>query len=115
MAALAAASVAAAAGLDLYHPALGLAVVAFMALNAIGAVWPLHRFPGTNPLAVYLGGMVVRLGIIGAALVSVVLFSDLDQASLLAMTLTAMASFVAYMAVEVKHFLSLNALPASRR
>lgn len=112
---LAIASVAAAAGFDLYHPALGLAVVAFMGLNAVGAVWPLHRFPRSNPLTVYMGGMVLRLGIIGAVLISVVLFSDLGQDSLLAMTLTAMASFIAYLAVEVRHFLSLTALPASRR
>jgi hypothetical protein len=92
--------------LDLYHWSLGLGVVLFMGLNALAAVYPLYRFPGRNPFNVYLGGMVVRLAVIGAALILIIFLGDLSKPHLLSMTLTAMASFVAYLSVEVKHFLN---------
>lgn len=92
--------------LDLYHWSLGLGVVVFMGLNALAAVYPLYRFPGKNPFNVYLGSMVVRLAVIGTVLILIISLGDLSTPHLLSMTLTAMASFVAYLSVEVKHFLS---------
>ena len=95
--------------LDLYHWSLGLGVVVFMGVNALGAVYPLYRFPGRNPFNVYLGSMVLRLGIIGTALILVISLGNLSMPNLLSMTLTAMASYVAYLAIEVRHFLTQNA------
>lgn len=100
--------------LDLYPWSLGVATVVFMGLNAIFAIYPLYRFRGRNPINVYLGGMVVRLGVIGTVLILVVLVGDLERNHLLAMTLTAMGSFIAYLAVELRHFLNNNAFLASR-
>lgn len=100
--------------LDLYHWSLGVATVVFMGLNAIFAIYPLYRFKSRNPISVYLGGMVVRLGVMGAVLILVILAGGLDRNDLLAMTLTAMGSFLAYLAVELRHFLNNNAFLASR-
>lgn len=98
--------------LELYHWSLGLGVVVFMGINALGAVYPLYRFPGSNPFNVYLGSMVLRLGIIGTALILVITLGNLSMPHLLSMTLTAMASYVAYLAVEVRHFLTKNPFPS---
>lgn len=114
MALLSMAAVGMAHKLDLYHWSLGLGVVVFMGVNALAAVYPLYRFPGRNPFNVYLGSMVIRLGIIGTGLILVITLGNLSMPHLLSMTLTAMASFVAYLAVEVRHFLNNNAFPASR-
>jgi hypothetical protein len=54
-------------------------------------------------------GMVVRMGVIGVALILVITLGGLSQNALLAITLTAMVSFIAYLAVEIHHFLSHNA------
>lgn len=115
MALLSLAAVGMAHKLDLYHWTVGLGVVIFMGINALAAVYPLYRFPGRNPLNVYLGGMVLRLGVIGTTLILIISLSDLSKPHLLSMTLTAMASFIAYLAVEVSHFLNNNAFFASRR
>lgn len=101
--------------LDLYHWSVGLGVVVFMGINAIGAIYPLYRFPSHNPFNVYLGSMVVRLAVIGAALIILISAGDLSMPHLLSMTLTAMLSFVAYLGVEVRHFLNQAALPSSLR
>jgi hypothetical protein len=106
MALLSVAPVSMAHKLDLYHWSLGLGVVVFMGLNALGAVYPLYRFPGRNPFNIYLGGMVFRLLVIGTALILVISLGNLSMPHLLSMTLTAMASFVAYLGIEVKHFLN---------
>lgn len=106
MVVLALAAVGLAYKLDLYHWSLGLGVVVFMGMNALAAVYPLYRFPGKNPFNVYLGGMVVRLAVIGAVLILIISLGDLSKPHLLSMTLTAMASFVAYLSVEVRHFLN---------
>lgn len=114
MALLSAAAVAMAHKLDLYHWSLGLGVVVFMGLNAMAAVYPLYRFRGRNPFNVYLGSMVVRLGVIGTALILIITLGALSAPHLLSMTLTAMASFIAYLAVEVRHFLNNPAFLAGQ-
>jgi energy-converting hydrogenase Eha subunit H len=100
--------------LDLYHWTLGLGVVVFMGVNALGAVWPLYRFPAKNPFTVYLGGMALRLALIGTALILVISLGNLSTPHLLAMTVTAMASYVAYLSVEVRHFLNHTAFTKGR-
>jgi hypothetical protein len=93
-----------------YPAAFGTGAVIFMALNALGAIYPLYRFRGKgNPLNVYMMGMIVRMGLIGAALILVITLGGLSQNALLAVTLTAMLSFIAYLAVEIHHFLRNNA------
>jgi hypothetical protein len=90
--------------------ALATGAVAFMALNALGAIYPLYRFKGKkNPFNLYLMGMIVRMAVIGFTLIAVILVGGLSQNALLALTLTAMVSFVAYLAVEIHHFLRHNA------
>lgn len=115
MALLSLAAVGMAHKLELYPWSLGLGVVVFMGLNAVGAVYPLYRFPARNPFNVYLGSMVVRLGVIGTALILIISLGNFSMPILLSMTLTAMASFVAYLAVEIKHFLNHTAFSTSRR
>ena len=93
-----------------YPVAFATGAVVFMALNALAAIYPLYRFRGKgNPLNVYMLGMVVRMAVIGIALILVILLGGLSQNALLALTLTAMVSFVAYLAVEIHHFLRHNA------
>ncbi len=93
-----------------YPAAFGTGAVLFMALNALAAIYPLYRFRGkANPMNVYMLGMVVRMAIIGMALILVILVGGLSKNALLAVTLTAMFSFIAYLAVEIHHFLRHNA------
>ena len=91
--------------------AFATGAVVFMALNALAAIYPLYRFRGktTNPFNVYLMGMVVRMAVIGIVLIGVILMGGLSQSALLSITLTAMVSFIAYLAVEIHHFLRHNA------
>jgi hypothetical protein len=91
-----------------YPAAFGTGAVVFMALNALAALYPLYRFKGKNPLNIYMIGMIVRLAVIGAVLIVTMVKGGLSQTALLAVTLTAMVSFVAYLAVEVHHFLRHN-------
>jgi hypothetical protein len=87
-----------------------MGAVVFMALNAWAAMYPLYRFRGKrNPFNVYLVGMLIRMAVIGATLIAIVVAGGLSQSALLAMTLTAMVSFVAYLVVEIHHFLRHNA------
>ena len=98
------------AGMDGYPSGFGMGAIVFMALNALAAVYPLYRFKGQgNPLNVYMLGMMIRMGIIGAALVLVITLGGLSRNALLAFTLTAMFSFIAYLAVEIHHFIRNNA------
>lgn len=93
-----------------YPSAFGMGAVLFMAVNAWAAVYPLYRFRGqANPLNVYMLGMVIRMAVIGAALILVITLGGLSRNALLAFTMTAMLSFIAYLAVEIHHFLRNNA------
>jgi hypothetical protein len=95
---------------DGYPAAFGTGAVVFMALNALAAMYPLYRFRGKgNPLNVYMLGMLVRMAVIGAALILVIVLGGLSKNALLAVTLTAMFSFIAYLVVEIHHFLRNNA------
>ena len=92
--------------LDSYPLILGFGAIAFMGLNALAAVYPLYMAWGRkNPFNVYLAGMAVRLGLIGIALILIVQLGGLTQKALLSLTLTAMISFVAYLVMEIRHFL----------
>jgi|GEM_PF-2352812 len=96
--------------MEAYPAFFATGVVVFMAVNAWAALYPLYHFRGkANPFNLYLAGMVVRMGIIGAALILVVTLSGLDKTALLSITLTGMVSFIAYLAVEIHHFLRHNA------
>lgn len=96
--------------MDGYPAAFGTGAVVFMALNALAAIYPLYRFRGKlNPFNVYLAGMAVRMGIIGLALILVITLGGLSQTALLSITLTGMVSFIAYLAVEIHHFMRHNA------
>jgi len=92
-----------------YPAAFGTGAVVFMALNALAALYPLYRFKGKNPLNIYMVGMIARLAVIGLALIALMAKGGLSQNGLLAVTLTAMVSFVAYLGVEIHHFLHHNA------
>jgi hypothetical protein len=96
--------------LEGYPIAFATGAVVFMAVNALAAIYPLYRFRGKmNPFNVYLLGMVIRMAVIGMVLIGVILLGGLRQSALLALTLTAMVSFIAYLAVEIHHFLRHNA------
>jgi hypothetical protein len=109
MALLALAAAAVSFRVEGYPAAFGTGAVVFMALNALGALYPLYRFKGKNPLNIYMIGMIVRLAVIGLVLIALMAKGGLSQAALLAVTLTAMVSFVAYLGVEIHHFLRHNA------
>ncbi len=101
--------------LETYPIAFATGAVVFMAINALGAIYPLYFFRGKgNPLNVYMVGMIVRLGLIGVVLIAVIVKGGLSQNALLAMTLTAMVSFIAYLGVEIHHFLRHTASLMSR-
>ncbi len=96
--------------INLYPITFGTGVVVLMALNALAAMYPLYYFRGKkNPFNVYILGMIVRLGIVGMCLILVITLGGLEQAALLAITLTGMFSFMAFLAVEIHHFLQHNA------
>jgi hypothetical protein len=92
-----------------YPAAFGTGAVVFMALNALAALYPLYRFRGKNPFNIYMAGMMVRLVVIGLVLIVLMIKGGLSQNALLAVTLTAMFSFIAYLTVEIHHFLRHNA------
>jgi hypothetical protein len=89
---------------DAYDPVFGIGAVVFMALNALAAVYPLYRFPRKNPFNTYVLGMLVRLAAIGMALTVLISQAGLTRGGLMAVTVTAMISFLAYQAVEIGHF-----------
>lgn len=96
--------------LQSYPAAFATGAVVFMALNAWAALYPLYHFRGKkNPFNVYLMGMVVRMAVVGCALILVITMGGLDKAALLAITLTGMFSFLAYLVVEIHHFVHHNA------
>ncbi len=96
--------------LQSYPAAFATGAVVFMALNALAALYPLYHFRGKkNPFNLYLMGMVVRMAIVGFALILVITLGGLDKAALLAITLTGMISFLAYLVVEIHHFVHHNA------
>jgi hypothetical protein len=92
-------------GVKGYPTGLGMGAVALMGLNALAALYPLYLFKGKNPLNIYMVGMVIRLAVIGLILIALLVKTRLPQDQLLAMTLTAMVSYVAYLSVEIHHFL----------
>jgi hypothetical protein len=93
-----------------YPAAFATGAVVFMALNALAALYPLYHFRGKkNPFNIYLLGMVIRLAVVGMALILVITLGGLDKAALLAITLTGMVSFIAYLVVEIHHFVHHNA------
>lgn len=95
---------------DGFTPAFAAGTVIFMALNALAALYPLYRFRGRgNPFNIYLAGMVVRMAVIGVVLIAIILGTGLGQNALLAIALTGMGSFVAYLCVEIHHLLRHNA------
>jgi hypothetical protein len=106
MALLCAASAILSFRMDGYPLVFGLSAIIFMGLNAIGAVYPLYINKGKkNPFNVYLGGMIVRLALIGFALILIIQLTSLSKGALMSLTFTAMISFVAYLAMEVRHFI----------
>ena len=95
--------------LQIYPIAFATGVVVFMALNAWAALYPLYHFRGRkNPFNVYLMGMVIRLAVVGVALILLITLGNLDKATLLSLTLTGMVSFIAYLMVEIHHFVRHN-------
>jgi hypothetical protein len=91
---------------SVYPAAVGIGAVIFMGLNALAAVYPLYLNKGKkNPFNIYLGGMAIRLAVIGLALILVITLTSLSKESLMALTFTAMISFIAYLTVEVRHFI----------
>jgi hypothetical protein len=101
-------------GLEGYPIGFGMGAVVFMGLNALAALYPLYLFKGKNPLNLYMIGMVARLAVIGLILIALMVKTGLSQDQLLAVTLTVMVSFVAYLGVEIHHFLR-NPLAANGR
>lgn len=89
-----------------YPLATGIGAIVFMGLNAIAAVYPLYMNKGKlHPFNVYLAGMAVRLFVIGVALILIIQLTRLSKEALMSLTFTAMFSFVAYLAMEVRHFI----------
>ena len=88
-----------------YPRFFGVIAVCLMAINALGSMYPLYALRGKNPFNVYLWGMLIRLALIGMTFITLVVKSRLTQGGLLAVTFTALFSFVVYLAVEIRHFL----------
>jgi hypothetical protein len=88
-----------------YSPMLAVAVVFFMTLNALGAVYPLYRLRTKNPFNVYILGMLIRMAVIGVVWTLFLGQEGISQKTLLAVILTAMFSFVAFLTVEIRHFM----------
>ncbi len=92
-----------------YPIAFATGVVVLMALNALAALYPLYYFRGKkNPFNVYVMGMMVRLAFVGLSLILVITLGGLEKSAVLAITLTGMFSFIAFLGVEIHHFLHHN-------
>jgi hypothetical protein len=96
---------AASRGIVGYRYELGALAVLLMAVNALGAVAPLHWTRQANPLRTYFLSMLIRLAAIGAFTIALVMPKDFKMGDALSFVLSAMAAFVVFTSLEVRHFI----------
>jgi hypothetical protein len=86
------------------HAGFGIAGIALMALNAFAAIAILKLKLGMEPIRLVLTSMVARLGVVAAAILLVIALVERGPA-LYSFVLSAMAGFVVFQAVEVRHII----------
>ena len=92
-----------------YHLSPALAGLTLMALNALAAVAILH-LPGKKDLIrTSMTSMVTRLLAMGAIMLAGMQFLKPTQAEAFSFVFTAMAGYVAFQALEIRHFIRLQA------
>jgi hypothetical protein len=91
--------------LSTYRLDLGLIAIAVMALNAIGAVGPLHWLRNQNPIHVYMLSLVVRMAAIGGFTIALVLQSHFSATDAFSFVFTAMVGFVVFTIFEIRHLI----------
>lgn len=86
------------------HVGFGVAGIALMAANAFAAIAILNLRLGIEPIRLILTSMVARLGVVAAAILLVIAILDRGPA-LYSFVFSAMAGFVVFQAVEVRHII----------
>lgn len=91
-----------------YHLSPALAGLILMTLNALSAVAILH-LPGQRDLIrTSLTSMVTRLLTLGAIMLAGMQFLKPTQAEAFSFVFTAMAGFVAFQVLEIRHFIRVQ-------
>jgi hypothetical protein len=88
-----------------YRLDLALIAIAIMALNALGAVGPLHWLRNQNPIRVYMLSLLVRMAAIGGFTIILVLQSRFSASDAFSFVFTAMAGFVIFTIFEIRHLI----------
>ncbi len=84
------------------HVGFGFAGIALMAVNAFAAIAILKLRLGIDPIRLIMMSMMARLGMVTAAMLLVIAIVDRGPA-LYSFVFSAMAGFVVFQAVEVRH------------
>lgn len=84
------------------HAGFGVAGIVLMALNAFAAIAILKLKLGIDPIRLMLMSMLARMGMVTAAMLLVIALVDRGPA-LYSFVFSAMAGFVVFQAVEVRH------------
>lgn len=84
------------------HVGFGLGGIALMAVNAYAAIAILNLRLGVDPIRLIMISMLARLGVVTAVMLAVIAFVD-RGAGLYSFVFSAMAGFVVFQAVEVRH------------
>jgi hypothetical protein len=84
------------------HAGFGVAGVLLMAANALAAIGILRLRTGMEPVKLIMMSMLVRLGVLAAIMLSVIALVPHGPA-LYSFVFSAMAGYVVFQAVEVRH------------
>jgi|GEM_PF-4923712 len=88
-----------------YRFDLALLGIGLMAMNAVGAISPLHWYRRANPIRIYFISMGIRLLAVGAFTIALVLPENFGMHDAMSFVLTAMVAFVAFTGLEVRHMI----------
>ena len=92
-----------------YHLSPALAGLTLMALNALAAVAILHLPGQKDPIRTTVTSLTTRLLALGAIMLAGMQFLKPTQAEAFSFVFTAMAGYVAFQALEIRHFIRLQA------
>jgi hypothetical protein len=79
---------------------LGIAIAFLMSMNVFGAIMPFYIFRKTNPLKVYVSGMLLRTAILGGALA---FFYIRYSPQVYIFLIICITTYVIFQAIEINH------------
>ena len=90
-----------------YHLTPALVALGLMALNALAAIAVLH-LPGRDPIRTPLISMTARLIFLGGIMLAGMKILRPSQPEAFSFVFTAMAGFIAFQALEIRHVMNLQ-------